>query len=79
MCRRVGPGFAIGLNSALLAYLMCTSRLIPRTIAVLGMAGGSLVFASSSAVHAGLYEQTSTGAWPSHCRSLAGKSPSPSG
>jgi hypothetical protein len=57
----LGPGFAIGLNSALLAYLMYTSQLIPRAIAVLGMAGGSLIFASSLAVLAGLYEQTSTG------------------
>lgn len=58
----IGPGFAIGLDSALLAYLMYTSQLIPRAIAVLGMAGGSLVFASSSAILAGLYDQTSTGA-----------------
>jgi Domain of unknown function (DUF4386) len=58
----LGPGFAIGLDSALLAYLMYTSQLIPRAIAVLGMAGGSLVFASSSAVLAGLYDQTSTAA-----------------
>ena len=40
---------------------MYTSQLIPRTIAVLGIAGGSLIFASSFAVLAGLYEQTSTG------------------
>jgi hypothetical protein len=57
----LGPGFAIGLNSGLLAYLMYRSQLIPRAIAVLGMAGGSLIFVSSSAVLAGLYEQTSTG------------------
>jgi hypothetical protein len=58
----LGPGFALGLNSALLAYLMYQSELIPRAIAVLGMAGGSLIFASSFGVLAGLYEQTSTGA-----------------
>ncbi len=57
----VGPGFAIGLNSGLLAYLMYKSQLIPRAIAALGMAGGSLIFASSFAVLAGLYDQTSTG------------------
>jgi hypothetical protein len=57
----LGPGFALGLNSALLAYLMYTSQLVPRAIAVLGMAGGSLIFASSFAVLAGLYEQTSAG------------------
>jgi hypothetical protein len=58
----LGPGFALGLNSALLAYLMYQSQLIPRAIAVLGMAGGSLIFASSFCVLAGLYEQLSTGA-----------------
>lgn len=57
----LGPGFAIGVNSALLAYLMYASRLIPRAIAVLGMVGGSLIFASSLAILAGLYDQTSTG------------------
>ncbi|HEY5197798.1 MAG TPA: DUF4386 domain-containing protein [Solirubrobacteraceae bacterium] len=56
----LGPGFAIGLNSGLLAYLMYKSQLIPRAIAVLGMVGGSVIFASSFAVLTGLYEQTST-------------------
>ena len=54
-----GPGFAIGVNTLMLAYLMYTSRLVPRFIAVLGLVGGPLIFASSAAVLFGLYEQVS--------------------
>ena len=57
----LGPGFALGLNSTLLAYLMYKSQLVPRTIARLGMVGGSLIAASSFAVLLGLYEQASSG------------------
>ena len=56
-----GPNFAIGVNTLLLAYLMYTSRLVPRSIAVLGLIGGPVVFASGTAVLFGLYEQIS--AW----------------
>jgi hypothetical protein len=54
-----GPGLAIGINTALLAALMYRSRLVPRTIAVIGLIGGPLVFASSVAVLFGAYEQAS--------------------
>lgn len=54
-----GPGFAIGVNTLLLAYLMFRSGLVPRPIAVTGLIGGPLVFASSTAVLFGLYEQIS--------------------
>lgn len=54
-----GPGLAIGINTTLLATLMYRSQLVPRTIAVGGLIGGPLVFASSVAVLFGLYEQTS--------------------
>jgi Domain of unknown function (DUF4386) len=43
----------------LLAYLMYRSRLVPRTIAVLGLVGGSLIFASGTAVLFGAYEDLS--------------------
>jgi hypothetical protein len=56
-----GPGLAIGVNTLLLAYLMYRSRLVPRLIAVIGLTGGPLIFASSAAVLFGLYEQVS--AW----------------
>jgi hypothetical protein len=45
-----GPGLAIGVNTLLLAYLMYRSGLVPRLIAVVGLIGGPLIFASSAAV-----------------------------
>jgi Domain of unknown function (DUF4386) len=56
----LGPGFAIGVNTLLLAYLMYRSGLVPRPIAVIGLIGGPLVFASSTAVLFGAYERIST-------------------
>lgn len=55
----LGPGLVIGVNSLLLAWLMYRSQLVPRWIAVLGLVGGPLVFASSTAVLFGLYDDTS--------------------
>jgi hypothetical protein len=54
-----GPGLAIGVNTLMLAYLMYRSGLVPRPIAMLGLAGGPLIFASSAAVLFGLYDQVS--------------------
>ena len=58
----VGPGLVIGVNSFLLASVMYRSRLVPRAIAVLGLVGGPLVLASSTAVLFGAYEQVSAAA-----------------
>lgn len=55
----LGPGVILGLNSALLAYLVFRARLVPRPIAVLGLVGGSLITVSAVAVMFGAYEQTS--------------------
>ncbi|MFD8947308.1 DUF4386 domain-containing protein [Streptomyces xanthophaeus] len=55
----LGPNVALGLNTALLAYLMFRTRLVPRPIAVLGLIGGPLICISAAAVAAGLYEQVS--------------------
>jgi hypothetical protein len=55
-----GPKLALGVNTVLLAYLMYRSRLVPRVIAVIGLVGGSLVFASGTAVLFGLYADLST-------------------
>jgi hypothetical protein len=55
----LGPGFALGAASLLLASLMFTSRLVPRPIAVLGLVGGSLISLSSVAVLFGAYGQMS--------------------
>jgi Domain of unknown function (DUF4386) len=54
-----GPGLAIGVNTLLLASLMYRSGLVPRFIAVLGLIGGPLIFASSTAVLFGVYPQVS--------------------
>jgi hypothetical protein len=56
----LGPGLIIGVNSLMLAYVMHRSRLVPRSIAMLGLVGGPLVFASSTAVLFGVYPQAST-------------------
>ena len=56
----LGPNFALGVASLLLAYLMYSSSLIPRPIAVLGLVGGVLILGSAVAVMFGAYEQTST-------------------
>ena len=54
-----GPKLALGVNTVLLAYLMYRARLVPRVIAVLGLVGGALVFASGTAVLFGLYADLS--------------------
>jgi hypothetical protein len=53
----VGPGFAIGVNTLMLAYLMHRSGLVPDWIARIGLVGGPLIFASSTAILLGAYEQ----------------------
>lgn len=55
----LGPNFALGANSLMLAYLMFRSGLVPRPIAVLGLIGGPLICVSATAVLFGLYEQLS--------------------
>jgi Domain of unknown function (DUF4386) len=54
-----GPKLALGVNTVLLAYLMYRSRLVPRVIAVIGLVGGALIFASGTAVLFGLYADLS--------------------
>src|ERR687897_3687668 len=45
--RLLGPGFFVGVgNGLILGYLMYTSALVPRGMAVLGLIGGPLVLAS---------------------------------
>lgn len=55
----LGPNIALGLNTALLAYVAYRARLVPRFIAVLGLAGGPLICASAVAVMFGAYDQLS--------------------
>ncbi len=54
----LGPGFCVGVNGILLGYLFYRSGLVPRPIAMLGLIGGPLIFASSIAVLFGAYKQT---------------------
>jgi hypothetical protein len=54
----LGPSFAVGVNGLLLGYLFYRSGLVPRQIAMLGLIGGPLIFASSIAILFGAYEQT---------------------
>lgn len=54
-----GPNFVLGANTLMLAGLLYTSRLVPRPIAVLGLAGGTMICASATAVLFGAYEQVS--------------------
>ena len=53
------------MNGLLLGYLMYRSGLVPRPIAMLGLVGGPLIFATSIAVLFGAYEQTGAHAIPS--------------
>jgi Domain of unknown function (DUF4386) len=54
----LGPGFMVGVgNGLILGYLMYTSRLVPRGMAVLGLIGGPLIIASGAAIVLGVIEQ----------------------
>ena len=56
----LGPAFCAGFgNGILLGYLMYRSGLVPRPMAVLGMIGGTLAFATATAVLFGAYDQIS--------------------
>jgi hypothetical protein len=55
----LGPGFCVAVgNGLLLGYLMYTSGLVPRWMAMLGLVGGPLIFVSSTLVLFGADEQT---------------------
>src|SRR5919112_1383400 len=56
--RQLGPGFVVGIgNGLILGYLMYTSRLVPRPMAVLGLIGGPLIIASGVGVMLGVLEE----------------------
>jgi hypothetical protein len=53
----LGPGFVVGVgNGLILGYLMYTSALVPRGMAVLGLIGGPLIIASGLLVLFGVIE-----------------------
>jgi hypothetical protein len=53
----LGPGFFVGVgNGLMLGYLMYSSRLVPRGMAMLGLIGGPLIIASGTAILFGVIE-----------------------
>ena len=58
----LGPGFCVGVNGILLGWLMYRTGLMPSRLAIFGVIGGPLVFASSIAVLFGAWEQTGAAA-----------------
>jgi hypothetical protein len=58
----LGPGFIVGLgNGLILGYLMYRSGLVPRKMAVLGLAGGPLICLSGIAVLFDVFQQGGAG------------------
>ena len=55
----LGPGVAPGVNDMLLGYLLYRTGLLPRAVGLLGMVGGPVLLASSTANLFGLFEQIS--------------------
>src|SRR5664280_2663124 len=59
----LGPGFCSGFgNGLLLGYLMYKSGLVPRGMAMLGLIGGPLIFASGIAILFGAFKNGSPAA-----------------
>ncbi len=58
----MGPGFCVGVNDILLGYLMYTTALMPQRLALFGLVGGPLIFASKIAVVFGAFSITSSAA-----------------
>jgi hypothetical protein len=55
--RQLGPGFVVGIgNGLILGYLMYTSRLVPRGMAVLGLIAGPLLLIRFVAILFGVFE-----------------------
>jgi hypothetical protein len=69
----LGPGFFVGVgNGLMLGYLMYTSRLVPRGMAVLGLIGGPLIIASGVGVLFGVIEAGGCGSSSRPSRSSFG-------
>jgi len=56
----MGPGFCVGVNDLLLGYLMYSTGLMPPGLAMVGVIGGPLIFASKIGVVFGAYGITSS-------------------
>jgi hypothetical protein len=63
----LGPGFFVGVgNGLILGYLMYTSALVPRGMAMLGLIGGTLIIASGVGVLFGVIEAGGVAAHRDH-------------
>ena len=58
----MGPGFCVGVNDLLLGYLMYTTGLMPPRLAMVGLIGGPLIFASKILVVFGVFDIYSSAA-----------------
>lgn len=56
----LGPLFFLGVNTLLYSYLLYTSRLVPRSLAAMGMTGALLVFGFALLVMFGVTDATSS-------------------
>lgn len=54
-----GPNILLGPSTLMTAYLLFSSRLVPRFIAILGLAGGPLIFTCGILVMFGVFPQVS--------------------
>jgi len=69
----LGPGFFVGVgNGLILGYLMYTSALVPRGMAMLGLIGGPLIIASGVGVLFGVIEAGGCGSSSRPSRSSFG-------
>ena len=58
----MGPGFCVGVNDLLLGYLMYKTGLMPPRLAMVGLIGGPLIFASKVLVLFGVFDIYSSAA-----------------
>src|SRR5215208_8403854 len=69
----LGPGFVVGVgNGLILGFLMYTSGLVPRAMAMLGLIGGPLIIASGVGVLFGVIEAGGCGSSSRPSRSSFG-------
>lgn len=52
----MGPGFSVGIDDLLLGYLMYKTALMPPRLALVGLIGGPLIFASKILVVFGVFD-----------------------
>ncbi|MBL7691510.1 MAG: DUF4386 domain-containing protein [Flavipsychrobacter sp.] len=55
----LGPNFMLGINTFLYSYVLYRSRLVPRGIAALGIAGAIIIFAAAIFEMFGIFNQLS--------------------